>query len=124
MSRPVIKGGKGGPRSNMPEPPKCPYHAEEMVFAAERLCWVCTHNGCSMVSWPKVDVEAGKPIIGRGEVELVKAGDMTFLRAGNVLIEVTQVLHKYSKVNPSGYSVLLYIESAVETDGYERKQIE
>lgn len=77
-----------------------------------------------MVSWPKVDVESGKPIIGRGELEVVKAGDLTFLRAGNILIDITKELNYCVKDNTGGYEVMLLIASAVETDGYERTQLE
>lgn len=121
--RPNIKARKGVLGQNATQKPHCPYHGTEMVFDTGRLCWVCTSDNCGMVSWPKAEVEDGKPIIGKGDVEVVQAGTHTFIRAGNVMIDVTDA-HSTTRKLKGGYVVELIIKSAIKFDGVEGVDLE
>lgn len=123
MTAPNIKARKGVLGNNPTKKPVCPYHGTEMAFDTGRLCWVCTTSGCAMVSWPKAEVEAGKPIIGKGQVELMEVGERTFLRAGNVIIDITDEYSSARKLK-GGYVVELIIKSAIKFDGVEGTDLE
>jgi hypothetical protein len=102
-------------RTDKPRKPGCPKHLCEMAFDLETMVWKCPEAGCTMVAYPKEDIEAGKskPRIGRGLIELVKMDGHWFLRApdNNVLIEVTSVRRRVS-----GTEVILQVNSVLELD--------
>ena len=79
--------------------PLCPVHELLMHYSAEEGLWTCAETGCTQVSFPRSEASKGKPIVGRGDVEVFvmtdghTGEDHYFLRAtdNNVMIDLTGV---------------------------------
>lgn len=83
--------------------PHCPLHPlVKMEFVVEELRWECGMHGCVQVVFPKAVISGGRPILGRGELELFEVldGDTEkfhyLLRSAdnNVMIDVTAIAEK------------------------------
>lgn len=77
-----------------------------MRYVPEDMRWVCDIEYCKQVAFPPMVAEKGKPIIGKGEVELVRTKDPDgdkngryLLRAidNNVIIDITEVISGYTE---------------------------
>jgi len=78
-----------------------------MVFDAEVMVWHCIEQGCKMVAYPQVELGTRKPVIARGELEVIasEGGEPMFIRAtdSNVFLDVTDYVESFNKVtDPDG----------------------
>lgn len=81
--------------------PTCPLHPlVQMEFRPEEARWECQMDGCTQIVFPKAVADNGRPVIGRGEVELFVLDDPStgnrhyLLRSSgnNVMIDVTDCM--------------------------------
>lgn len=81
--------------------PKCVLHGVRMRYVPEEVVWKCPEDGCTQVAFPKQEITSGRPIVGRGALELVHIPDpegskhgVWMLRAmdNNVMINITDEL--------------------------------
>jgi len=78
--------------------PTCPLHDLKMPYNIDELRWECPRQGCAQVVFPKATVENGRPVLGRGEVELFRmlnpdTGQYHYLlrsSENNVMIDITE----------------------------------
>ena len=116
----------------VPERPRCVEHDKEMVYTPETVRWQCPTWGCSNVAFPRVE-EDGRPIIGRGEIELVVYVDedgkeSPFLRAtsNNVLLPLSGVVldHYETRNGPPRvvYKIAVPQERVMKIDAYGNKK--
>jgi hypothetical protein len=87
--------------------PKCPKHKYTMHYSVERGAWACPDPDCKMVAYPDTDTSTGKPILGRGGLQLIidvgpqgqDTSEDTFrlwLRAdNNVMLEITDLVQSF-----------------------------
>lgn len=101
-----------------PSKPSCPIHHVEMTYEPDRLHWTCLSDGCRQIAFPPEEVEHGKPVMGKGIVELLRMKDPDGSKEGryilrtlenNVMIDVTDVV-----VKTSGKHLTLYIDHVAD----------
>lgn len=79
--------------------PRCPLHEVPMEYYIEELHWSCPTEGCAQIAFPRAEVSKGRPIVGRGDLEVFVMTDPdsgrqhVFLRAleNNVLLDITDI---------------------------------
>lgn len=110
-----------------PDKPTCRAHAREMVFMPGTLRWECPEPDCGMVAYPKED-DSGRPITGKGEVELLVFKDEygeehLYVRAvgNNVIVEITEATTDW-KTDGSTAVVGLTFDRVTQIDNYGRKR--
>lgn len=101
-----------------PDKPKCPIHGTVMVYDPEHVRWGCTNPNCKQIAFPPEELEKGKPILGRGELELVRMKDPDGSKDGryilrsidnNVMIDVTDDVN-----SQQGKFLTLYINNIAD----------
>lgn len=117
-----------------PKPPVCPRHQSVMKFDPDNLVWGCTLHGCSMIAHPKVELSSSKPIVGKGDVELIVVQTNKedepeyFLRsANNVMVNVTKYVSSLTGIQeadmPREYNLYLSLPDAALIDGVSKRPL-
>lgn len=70
--------------------PRCPVHDVPMAYDAENVRWKCTDLKCRQIAWPENDADNGRPVVGRGDLEVVLIDDPEGGKEGRVLIRAMQ----------------------------------
>jgi hypothetical protein len=109
MGKPLkkLKGEKLRPRKPQGIP-LCPIHSMEMEYVTESMHWACPDKACAQIAFPREEIEEGKPVVGRGIVELVMIDDPDGNRLGryilrtidnNVMVDITDYIKGIPKQN-------------------------
>lgn len=98
------------------EKPRCPIHGVEMAYEVDHMRWACTFDDCRQVAFPVEQIEQGKPVIGRGDVEVVRVDDPDGMKSGrillraidnNVIIDVTEIMADFTRDKNQGCTLIL-----------------
>lgn len=102
--------------------PECVLHEGTLMeFVVEEARWECPEPGCTQKAWPEAEVANGRPIVGKGAVEVVLMNDdktgkpHAFLRAmdNNVMIDVTEHLNTFPTI---GRTAMVTLAGMAYTD--------
>jgi hypothetical protein len=97
-----------------------------MIYQPEHMYWTCPDRQCAQVAFQREDIEEGKPILGRGILELVMIDDPSGSKLGrfilrtidnNVMIDVTDylaVVPVEPKTKAGAWEVLLMVHDTAD----------
>lgn len=107
--------------------PSCRVHKTTMIYSPDVLAWRCMIPGCESVAYPRED-DSGRPIIGKGEVELLVHTDedgyrQVYLRAedNNVVLNITKIM-TLMDARKTSTKVTLDLDRVVVLDEYGRRK--